>query len=117
MLLFDLPDLNIFKVGRRTLTPPDPQLKGAWYPGGFNPCTYQVKNRFQNVLFKFNLHRPLHQGEGADRHRGAADDGAGDARLRHQERTGVTQHNTLQQNTTVSLRKKTKNNTRTFVSI
>jgi hypothetical protein len=25
------------KVGRRALTPPDPQLKGAWYPGGFNP--------------------------------------------------------------------------------
>jgi hypothetical protein len=25
------------KVGRCTLTPPDPQLKGAWYPGGFNP--------------------------------------------------------------------------------
>jgi hypothetical protein len=20
-----------------TLTPPDPYLKGAWYPGGFNP--------------------------------------------------------------------------------
>jgi hypothetical protein len=34
------------------LTPPDPQLKGAWYPGGFNPGTYQVKNRFQNVPFK-----------------------------------------------------------------
>jgi hypothetical protein len=26
-------------VGRCTLTPPDPQLKGAWYPGGFKPCT------------------------------------------------------------------------------
>jgi hypothetical protein len=24
-------------AGRCTLTPPDPQLKGAWYPGGFNP--------------------------------------------------------------------------------
>jgi hypothetical protein len=24
-------------AGRRTLTPPDPQLKGAWYSGGFNP--------------------------------------------------------------------------------
>jgi adenylate kinase len=23
--------------GRCTLTPPDPYLKGAWYPGGFNP--------------------------------------------------------------------------------
>jgi hypothetical protein len=39
------------------LTPPDPQLKGAWYPGGFNPCTYQVKSRFQTLLSKCNLHR------------------------------------------------------------
>jgi hypothetical protein len=39
------------------LTPPDPQLKGAWYPGGFKPRTYQVRNRFQNVPFKCNLHR------------------------------------------------------------
>jgi hypothetical protein len=48
-------------VGLCTLTPPDPQLKGAWYPGGFNPCTYQVKNRFQNVPFKIQL-APLHLG-------------------------------------------------------
>jgi hypothetical protein len=34
------------------LTPPDPQLKGAWYPGGFNPCTYQVKNRFQSLCLQ-----------------------------------------------------------------
>jgi hypothetical protein len=34
------------------LTPPDPQLKGAWYPGGFNPRTYQVRNRFQNLGFQ-----------------------------------------------------------------
>jgi hypothetical protein len=34
------------KAGRRALTPPDPRLKGAWYPGGLNPRTYQVKNRF-----------------------------------------------------------------------
>ena len=40
------------EVERRTLTPPDPQLKSAWYPGGFNPCTYQVKTRFQNLLSK-----------------------------------------------------------------
>jgi hypothetical protein len=39
-------------AGRCTLTPPDPQLKGARYPGGFNPCTYQVKNRFQNFAFQ-----------------------------------------------------------------
>jgi hypothetical protein len=44
-------------VGRCALTPPDPRLKGAWYSGGFNPCTYQVKNRFQNVPFKCNLQR------------------------------------------------------------
>ncbi len=25
-------------AGRCALTPPDPQLKGAWYPGGFNPA-------------------------------------------------------------------------------
>jgi hypothetical protein len=42
---------------RCTLTPPDPQLKGAWYPGGFNPCAYQADNRFQNVPFKCNLRR------------------------------------------------------------
>jgi hypothetical protein len=46
-----------FVVGRCTLTPPDPQLKGARYPGGFNPCTYQVKKRFQNLLSMRNLHR------------------------------------------------------------
>ena len=39
------------------MTPPDPQLKGAWYPGCFNPCTYQAKNRFQDLPFKFNLRR------------------------------------------------------------
>jgi hypothetical protein len=48
----------LYAVGRCALTTPDPQLKGAWYPGGFNPCTYQVKNRFQNVPFKWvNSHR------------------------------------------------------------
>jgi hypothetical protein len=39
------------------LNPPDPYLKGAWYPGGFNPCAYEVKNRFQNVPFAFDLRR------------------------------------------------------------
>jgi hypothetical protein len=39
------------------LTPPDPQLKGAWCPGGFNPCVYHVENRFQNVPFKCSLYR------------------------------------------------------------
>jgi hypothetical protein len=33
------------------LTPPDPQLKGAWYPGGFNPCTYQVKKTVSKRAF------------------------------------------------------------------
>jgi hypothetical protein len=41
------------KAGQCTLTPPHLQLKGAL----FQPCTYQLKNRFQNVPFKFNLHR------------------------------------------------------------
>ena len=27
---------SAFEAGLYTLTPPDPQLKGAWYPGGFN---------------------------------------------------------------------------------
>jgi hypothetical protein len=35
---------------RCTLTPPERYLKGAWYPCGFNPCTHQVKIRFQSVL-------------------------------------------------------------------
>jgi hypothetical protein len=29
---------KLVEVGQCTLTPPDPQLKGAWYPGGFNTC-------------------------------------------------------------------------------
>jgi hypothetical protein len=37
---------------RCTLTPPDPQLKGAWYPGGFNPCTYQVKKPVSKCAFQ-----------------------------------------------------------------
>jgi hypothetical protein len=47
---------QVNEAGRRALTSPDPQLKGAWYPGGFNPCTYQVKTRFQNVPFKRSSH-------------------------------------------------------------
>jgi hypothetical protein len=44
--------------GRRALTPPDPQLKGAWYPRGFNPRTYQSKTRFQDLPFQnATLHR------------------------------------------------------------
>jgi hypothetical protein len=45
---------------RRTLTPHDPQLKGAWYPGGFNPCVYRVKNGFQNVPLQMQL-APIHR--------------------------------------------------------
>jgi hypothetical protein len=44
-------------AGRRALTPPDPQLKGTWYPGGFNLCAYQVKTWFQSLRFKRSLHR------------------------------------------------------------
>jgi hypothetical protein len=40
-----------------TLTPPDPQLKGARYPGGFNPCAYHVQIRYKIVPFKCNLRR------------------------------------------------------------
>jgi hypothetical protein len=47
--------------GRCTLTRPDPQLKGAWYPRGFNPCACQVKNRFQNVPFEMQR-APLRPG-------------------------------------------------------
>jgi hypothetical protein len=36
------------------LTPPDPWLKGAWYPGGFNPCTYQVKKPVSRFAFQVN---------------------------------------------------------------
>ena len=40
------------------MTPPDPSLKGAWYPGGFNPCTYQVNNPVSKFAFQVhNLHR------------------------------------------------------------
>jgi hypothetical protein len=46
-------------VGRRTLTPSDPQLKGAWYPGGFNPAPIKWKTRFQNVQVQ---RAPLHRG-------------------------------------------------------
>jgi hypothetical protein len=40
---------QVAKVGRCTLTPRDPYLKGAWYPGGFNSCADQVKSRFQTL--------------------------------------------------------------------
>jgi hypothetical protein len=44
---------SIYEVGAVcALSPPDPQLKGAWYPGGFNPCPDRVKTRFQDVPFK-----------------------------------------------------------------
>jgi hypothetical protein len=39
------------EVGRCTLTPPATQLKGAWYPGGFNPCVYQVKEMVSEFAF------------------------------------------------------------------
>jgi hypothetical protein len=40
-------------VGRCTLTPPDPQLKGAW----FQTLTLEHQSWFQNVPFTFNLRR------------------------------------------------------------
>jgi hypothetical protein len=42
------------EVGLYTLTPPDPQLKGAWFQ---TLHTSSEKNRFQSLPFKFNLHR------------------------------------------------------------
>jgi hypothetical protein len=35
-----------------TLTPPDPQLKGARCPGGFNPRAFHAKTRFQSLGFQ-----------------------------------------------------------------
>jgi hypothetical protein len=40
-------------VGRCTLPPPDPQLKGAW----FQTLTLEHQSWFQNVPLKFNLRR------------------------------------------------------------
>ena len=48
--------------GRCALTPPDPQLKGAWCPGGFNPCSYHAQNRFQNVCLSKRDARRYSQG-------------------------------------------------------
>jgi hypothetical protein len=51
-------DDAVHAAGRCALTPPDPQLKGARYPGGFNPCTYHLeKTGFKILPFKFTLHR------------------------------------------------------------
>jgi hypothetical protein len=44
-------------VGRCTLTPPDPYLKGAWYPGGFKPLPLNINPGFKICLSKFNLRR------------------------------------------------------------
>jgi hypothetical protein len=32
------------------LTPPDPQLKGAWYPGGFKPFPLNIDPGFKTRL-------------------------------------------------------------------
>jgi hypothetical protein len=76
------------KAGRCTLTPPDPQLKGAWYPGGFNPCTCQVKNRFQNEPFKCNL-APLQKGGRGEIDQKAAQAPAGNRRSGQRQRALV----------------------------
>jgi hypothetical protein len=39
-------------AGRRTLTPPDPQLKGARYPGGFKPLPLNINPGFKTCRFK-----------------------------------------------------------------
>jgi hypothetical protein len=38
------------EAGRCTLTPPDPQLKGAWYPGGFKPLPLNINPGFKTRL-------------------------------------------------------------------
>jgi hypothetical protein len=45
-----------FAVGLCTLTPPDPQLKGAWFQT-HDLSPIKRKNRFQNLPFKCNVHR------------------------------------------------------------
>jgi hypothetical protein len=59
-LFHDWGGLGYFSTvaGRRgTLTPPDPQLKGTWYPGGFQTLTLEHQSWFQNVPFKCNPRR------------------------------------------------------------
>jgi phenylalanyl-tRNA synthetase alpha chain len=52
------PAFNPYTAGRGTaLTPPDPQLKGAWYPGGFKPLPLNINSGFKMCRFKFSLHR------------------------------------------------------------
>jgi hypothetical protein len=41
---------HCYKAGRCTLTPPDPQLKGAWYPGGFKPLPLNINPGFKMSL-------------------------------------------------------------------
>jgi hypothetical protein len=45
---------------RRTLTPPDPQPKGACYPGGFKPSPLTIQSWFQNVPFKYATRAALY---------------------------------------------------------
>jgi hypothetical protein len=49
---------NNYGGGRCTLTPPDPQLKGAWYPCGFKPSPLNTNPGFKTCLSNFiNLRR------------------------------------------------------------
>jgi hypothetical protein len=64
-------------VGLYTLTPPDPQLKGAWYPGGFNPCDYQVKKLVSKFAFQMQL-VPLRIGATKPQQQAAAVAGQGE---------------------------------------
>ena len=49
------------EVGRCTLTPPDPQLKRAWYPGGFDPLNLSSENPVSKCAFQTQL-APLQHG-------------------------------------------------------
>jgi hypothetical protein len=63
VLLIDDPANPDDGVGRCALTPPDPQLKGARYPGGFNPCTYQAKKPVSKFCLS-QVHNNLHRYNG-----------------------------------------------------
>ena len=39
------------------MTPPDPQLKGAWYPGGFKPLPLNINPGFKTCLSECNPRR------------------------------------------------------------
>jgi hypothetical protein len=59
-------DVNKAGPPRRTLTPLDPQLKGAGYPGGFHPLRLSSEKPVSSLCFQMQL-VPLQQGRRAER--------------------------------------------------